>query len=82
MTEGEIHDAVADLARDRLQVQEALRPEMRLVEDLELDSLKRLTLAVEVENRFRICLEEEDEEAIETVGDLVRVIRGKLVEAG
>ena len=30
-----------------------------------------LTLAVEVENRFRVCLDEEDEAAIETVGDLV-----------
>ena len=44
---------------------------MRLVEDLRLDSIRLLTLAVEVENRFRVRLDEVDEAGIETVGDLV-----------
>ena len=48
---------------------------MRLGEELQLDSLKLLTLAVEVENRFRICLDEADEAAIVTVADLVAAIR-------
>ena len=52
---------------------------MHLVEDLELDSLKLLTLAVEIENHFRICLDEEDEAAIETVADLVHTIERKVV---
>ncbi len=34
---------------------------MRLVEDLRLDSIRLLTLAAEVENRFRVILDEEDE---------------------
>ena len=51
---------------------------LRLAEDLALDSVQRLTLAVEVENRFRICLEPEDEEGIATVGDLASVVEGKL----
>ena len=58
----------------------AFRPELRLVEDLALDSIQRLTLAVEVENRFRICLDPEDEEGIETVGDLAEVVGRKLKE--
>ena len=56
----------------------ALSPEMRLVEDLRLDSVRLLTLAAEVENRFRILLDEADEMAIETVGDLVAIVRRKL----
>ena len=40
------------------------------------DSLGALTLAVEVENRFRIRLDPEIEAEIETVGDLVRVVGG------
>ena len=32
-----------------------------------------------MENHFRICLEPEDEEAIETIGDLVGIIRDKLL---
>jgi len=55
-----------------------LVPEMRLVEDLRLDSVRLLTLAAEVENRFRIFLDEADELAIETVADLVAIVRRKL----
>jgi acyl carrier protein len=58
-----------------LQWDGTLREEMHLVEDLGLDSLKRLILVVEIENHFRICLDEEAEAEIVTVGDLVRVIR-------
>jgi acyl carrier protein len=48
---------------------------MRLVGELRLDSLKLLTLAIEVENRFRIRLDDQDESQIETVADLVAAIR-------
>jgi acyl carrier protein len=53
---------------------------MHLVEDLGLDSLKRLILVVEVENHFRVCLDGEAEAEIVTVGDLIRVI-GRLRES-
>ena len=55
-----------------------LSPEMRLVEDLRLDSVRLMTLAAEIENRFRIFLDEADELAIETVADLVDIVRRKL----
>ncbi len=67
--------AVREVAREHLRWTGPLRPEMRLVEDLGLDSLKLLTLTVEVENRFRIRLDEETEAQIETVADLVAAIR-------
>ena len=78
MTEAEILAGVAEVARAHLDWTGELRPEMRLVEELRLDSLKLLTLAVEVENRFRIRLDEEDESAIVTVGDLVAAIGRRL----
>ena len=71
-------DGITEVARAHLGWDGELRPEMRLVEDLELDSLKRLTLALEVENHFRVCLDEEA--AILTVGDLVEIIRERLDE--
>ena len=71
-------DGITEVARAHLGWDGELRPEMRLVEDLELDSLKRLTLALEVENHFQICLDEES--AILTVGDLVEIIRERLDE--
>lgn len=59
---------------------ETLSPEMRLVEDLELDSIRRLSLAVAVEDRFRICLDEEDEMEIVTLGDLAATVERKLAQ--
>ncbi len=78
MTAADILAGVTSVARAHLDWTGELRPEMRLVEDLQLDSLKLLTLAVEVENRFRIRLDEEDESAIVTVGDLVAAIGRRL----
>ena len=69
---------IAEVARTHLGWDGLLTPEMRLVEDLRLDSLRLLTLAAEVENRFRVLLDELDEGALETVGDLVAVVRRKL----
>jgi acyl carrier protein len=69
---------ITDVARRHLDWQGPLTAEMRLIEDLRLDSIRLLTLAAEVENRFRVVLDEADEAGIETVGDLVAVVRRKL----
>ena len=58
-------DATVDLATD-------------VAGDLELDSMRRIELAILIENRFRIALEPEDEARIATIGDLVDVIRHRL----
>ena len=78
MNDTEILAGITAVAREHLGWQGELRAEMRLVEDLSLDSLKLLTLAVEVENRFRVRLDEEDESAIVTVADLVAAIGRRL----
>ena len=78
MSDAEILDGIAEVARVHLGWEDELTPEMRLVEDLRLDSIRLLTLAAEVENRFQVMLAEEDEQGIETVGDLVSVVRRKL----
>jgi acyl carrier protein len=69
---------IAGVAREHLGWEGPVTPEMRLVEDLRLDSIRLLTLAAEVENRFQILLGEEEEAGIETVGDLVRIVERKL----
>lgn len=55
-----------------------LRGELRLVEDLRLDSVGLLTLAVEVEDRFRVRIEADEEAALRTVGDLECLLLAKL----
>ena len=78
MTDAEILAGIAAVAREHLGWAGELRPGLRLVEELQLDSLQVLTLAVEVENRFRIGLDADDESRIVTVGDLVAAIRRQL----
>lgn len=78
MTRAAILEGIAEVARRHLDWQGALTPAMRLVEDLRLDSIRLLTLAAEVENRFRVILDEEDELRLETVGDLVDLLAVKL----
>ncbi len=78
VSDARIIESITEVARLHLGWAGELRPEMYLVEDLDLDSIKRLTLALEVENHFRICLDEEA--AILTVGDLVEIIRERLDE--
>ncbi len=72
---------IGRLAREYADYVGPVRSEMRLVEDLELDSMRLFTLATEVENYFRIRLDEGDETDLVTVGDLVAVIERKLSAA-
>jgi acyl carrier protein len=73
----EVRETLGEMAA-RLGYTGPLEARLRLIEDLRLDSLGRLTLAVEVEDHFRLCLSADDEAAILTVGDLERVIVAKL----
>lgn len=78
MSDETILAGILEVARAHLGWEGNLTPNMRLIEDLRLDSVRMLTLAAEVENRFRVFLDELDEGAIETVGDLIAVVRRKL----
>lgn len=73
-----ILQGVAEVVRRHLGWKGSLTPDMRLVEDLHLDSVRLLTLAAEVENRFRVLLDEEEELRLVTVGDLLDVLAAKL----
>ena len=74
--DAEILDGIREVARRTIDWDGELAPEMRLAEDLELDSLKSLTLALEIENRFHVYLDQEGE--ILTVGELVAAVRRQL----
>jgi acyl carrier protein len=77
----QVRAALREIAR-RLGHEGPLDGHLRLVEDLRLDSLGLLTLAVEVEDHFRVCLSAEDEAAIRTVGDLERLLLARLPDDG
>ncbi len=68
---------IIEVARRHLDWHGEVSRDMPLVETFNLDSLRQLTLIVEIEDRFRIRLDDRDEESIATVGDLVDAIRRK-----
>jgi acyl carrier protein len=78
MEDREILETISEIARRHLQWSGSLEPSQRLVEALALESIRLLTLVVELENHFKICLDEQDEAGLTTVGDLVAAIRSKL----
>jgi acyl carrier protein len=77
----EILERIAELAREKLGRDEPLDEKMRLVEGLGLDSIRVLTLVVEIEDRFRVCLDDDVDRQIETVGDLVDALEKQLASA-
>ena len=81
MTEHQILEGVREVIRDHLQMPSPVGNETHLFRDLQLDSLKQLTLVVELENHFRVRLDAGDEEGVETIGDVVRLIDRRLSES-
>lgn len=81
-TDADLLGTVQSIASTYLGLERRLAAGDRLVEDLGLDSLQRMTLAIEIENELRICLDPEDEAQIWTVSDLVSVLRRKTAGRG
>lgn len=59
---------------------DAVVPEARLKEDLDLDSLDAADMLIAIERRFDVRLEDEVARSFKTVGDIHRYVRA-LVEA-
>ena len=57
-----------------------VRGEDRLQEDLGLDSLQLLSLALEVENSYRVFLDDDPDSPPRTVNDLVELVSQRLAE--
>ena len=68
MTENQILDDVRKVLKEHLQISSPVG----------LETLKQLTLVVELENHFRICFEEGEEEGLRTIGDVVEFIANRI----
>jgi acyl carrier protein len=69
------------IARTELEFDGDISPATRLDEDLSLDSLALIVVAVGLENAFRVKLREEDVGTIATVADLVRLVALRVGES-
>lgn len=71
-TEAEVFAEIQRIAREELDHTRPVSLTDSLAQDLELDSMGLIIVAVNLENRFRIKLSEQDAERIDTVQDVVR----------
>lgn len=57
--------------------EEEIKPEVKLNDDLGIDSLAAVELALELENEFDIRIEDEELAKLETVQDVIDIIEAK-----
>ena len=75
-----IEGVVRRVLQEHCGVQRAFDVGARLAEDLGLDSVGLLTLALEVENHYQMALGEEPDQAPRTVSDVIELVQMRLGE--
>ena len=71
-------EKVSNVLVDAINVDESLiKPEASLKDDLGIDSLAAVELAMELESEFGIRIEDEELEGLKTVQDILDVLRAK-----
>lgn len=73
-------EVVRTILAEHCGVDDVVTESSRFQEDLGLDSMGLLTLALETENHFELCLDEPPDQPPETVGDLVALVEQRLRE--
>ncbi|MDP3232181.1 MAG: acyl carrier protein [Myxococcales bacterium] len=76
----QVLSTVQAIAEVELDHHEPITLRQRLNEDLHLDSIGMVVVAVGLENRFRVKLGEEDGVQLKTVGDLVGLVCRRVLE--
>jgi acyl carrier protein len=70
---------VVDTLKNEFQLREEdLHPTAHLIDDLDLDSIDAVDLAVNVDQQLGLTLSEGELKAIQTVQDVVDLIHGRL----
>lgn len=80
VTAEDVLGEIRRIAASELEIARPVEPSHELIRDLELDSLGLITLAVGLENRFRVKLSEEDAAQVVTVADLAGLVQRRVGE--
>ena len=79
MTRAEVLDLVRRVLRAEFELDGAeIGEETHLVDDLDLDSVDAVALSVRLEEETDLALTEDELKTVRTVGDVVRVVHGRL----
>ena len=82
MATQDVADGLREIMAARLGLPpEQLKSEARLVEDLGLDSLDAVELAISVERKFDIEVPEEELTKLKTVADMVALVESRIRQA-
>lgn len=75
-----IEDKIREVVMEELGVSDRSRvaDNAKFVDDLGADELDFVELIMDIEEEFSICVSDEDAEKINTVGDLIAYVKGKL----
>lgn len=77
----EVRTSLLQILKEQdINIPQVLKRELRLVEDLGIESIKALGLAVAIENHFKINLYED--KPIQSIGDIEDLICLRLKEHG
>ena len=76
----QILEELRRIAKRELEFEGAIDAAMTLKEDLALDSMGMIVVAVGLENKFRVRLDEEDAGDLSTVGDLLSLVEQRITE--
>lgn len=77
-----IAEVITEMLRENLGVRAPIELGSDLLADFQLDSIRLLTLIVEIENAFQICFDPGDEADLRTVADLVALVERRWHAAG
>ncbi len=78
MTEAELYPAVTEIFRDVFMRDVELRPELTAKDVPGWDSFKQIEIIVALEEKYAIKFHTRELDSLHNVGDLVRVLAGKM----
>lgn len=81
MKKSEVLAGIRAVAAEFLESPVQIEPNAKILDDLRLDSLDLLTLVVELENKFRICIDDADAAELRTISDLADYIAERTRDA-
>ena len=85
MTDQNIENALFEIVKIYLPqdvAPSAISKDKHLMQDLGINSAHLVDIALDVEDKFDIMLQEQDMEAMQTVGDAIKIVRMKTDQAG
>ncbi|WP_294462201.1 acyl carrier protein [uncultured Ruminobacter sp.] len=79
MTESEIFEELKKIVAENFEIEpEKITMDSNIVTDLDMDSIDAIDMVAELQKKLGCRFSAEDFKAVKTIGDIVRVISGKV----